>query len=102
MSLLAVPVPIRTVAGLLGVPEHATDLKRWSDVLSTCVHGEIRGTVGAAIDLVGMLNEFATLFLPVIEERREQPGDDVISDMVRITETDTLTVAESIIFLLII
>jgi cytochrome P450 len=102
MSQVAVPVPIRTVADLLGVPEHATDLKRWSDVLSTCVHGEIRGTVGAAIDLVEMLNEFATLFLPLIEERREQPGDDVISDVVRITETDTLTVAESIIFLLII
>jgi cytochrome P450 len=102
MSLLAVPVPIRTVADLLGVPEHATDLKRWSDVLSTCVHGEIRGTAGAAIALVEMLNEFASLFMPLIEERREQPGDDVISDVVRITETDTLTVAESIIFLLII
>jgi cytochrome P450 len=102
MSQVAVPVPIRTVADLLGVPEHATDLKRWSDVLSTCVHGEIRGTVGAAIDLVGMLKEFSTLFMPVIEQRREQPGDDVISDIVRVTETDTLTVAESIIFLLII
>jgi cytochrome P450 len=102
MSQVAVPVPIRTVADLLGVPEHATDLKRWSDVLSTCVHGEIRGTVGAAINLVEMLNEFATLFMPLIEQRRERPGDDVISDVVRVSEADTLTVAESIIFLLII
>ncbi len=49
-----------------------------------------------------MLTEFATLFMPLIEQRRETPGDDVISDMVRITEADTLSVAESVIFLLII
>ena len=41
MARVAVPVPIRTVAEILGVPERASDLKRWSDVLSTCVHGEI-------------------------------------------------------------
>jgi cytochrome P450 len=102
MGRIAVPVPIRTVAEILGVPERASDLKRWSDVLSTCVHGESRGTAGAAINLVEMLNEFATLFMPLIEQRRENPGDDVISDMVRITEADTLNVAESVIFLLII
>jgi cytochrome P450 len=102
MAQVAVPVPIRTVADLLGVPGHATDLKRWSDTLSTCVHGEIRNTVGAAINLVEMLAEFATLFMPLIEQRRENPGDDVISDMVRVTEADTLSVAESVIFLLII
>jgi cytochrome P450 len=102
MAQVAVPVPIRTVAGLLGVPDNASDLKRWSDTLSECVHGEIRNTAGAAIKLVEMLTEFATLFMPLIEQRRETPGDDVISDMVRITEADTLSVAESVIFLLII
>jgi hypothetical protein len=102
MSRVAVPIPIRTVAEILGVPERATDLKRWSDVLSTCVHGESRGTIGAAINLVEMLGEFATLFTALIEERRTNPGDDVISDMVRITEADTLSIAESVIFLLII
>lgn len=102
MSEVAVPVPIRTVAEILGVPERAGDLKRWSDVLSTCVHGEIRNTAAAAVNLVEMLNEFATLFMPLIEQRRADPGDDVISDMVRITEADTLSVAESVIFLLII
>jgi cytochrome P450 len=102
MSRIAVPVPIRTIADLLGVPDRSDDLKRWSDVLSTCVHGEIRGTVGAAISLVEMLSEFATLFMPLIEQRRTTPGEDVISDMVRATEVDTLTVAEAVIFLLII
>jgi len=70
--------------------------------LSTCVHGEIRGTIGAAINLVEMLTEFATLFMPLIEERRTAPGEDVISDIVRATEIDTLSVAEAVIFLLII
>jgi cytochrome P450 len=102
MSKIAVPVPIRTVADLLGVPERAADLKRWSDVLSTCAHGEIRGTIGASIGLVQMLTEFATLFMPLIEERRDNPGEDVISDMVRTTESETLSLAESVIFLLII
>jgi cytochrome P450 len=102
MSQVAIPIPIRTVADMLGVPDHAGDLKRWSDVLSTCVHGEIRGTIGAAIDLVEMLTEFATVFMPLIEERRTAPGEDVISDIVRATEIDTLSVAEAVIFLLII
>lgn len=102
MSQIAIPVPIRTVADLLGVPEHSEDLKRWSDVLSTCVHGEIRGTADAAVRLVEMLHEFATLFMPLIEQRRTAPGEDVISDIVRATEIETLTVAEAVIFLLII
>lgn len=102
MSQIAVPVPIRTVADLLGVPERSQDLKRWSDVLSTCVHGEIRGTIDAAISLVEMLAEFAELFMPLIEARRSAPGEDVISDMVRATEIDTLTVTEAVLFLLII
>jgi cytochrome P450 len=102
MSRVAVPVPIRTVADLLGVPEHSEDLKRWSDVLSTCVHGEMRGSIEAAISLIEMLKEFAELFMPLIEERRSAPGEDVISDMVRATEVETLTVAEAVLFLLII
>ncbi|HWF53288.1 MAG TPA: cytochrome P450 [Solirubrobacteraceae bacterium] len=102
MSQIAVPVPIRTVADLLGVPERSADLKRWSDVLSTCVHGEIRGTIDAAISLIEMLSEFAELFMPLIEARRSAPGEDVISDIVRATEVDTLSVAEAVLFLLII
>ncbi len=33
MAQVAVPVPIRTVADMLGVPDNASDLKRWSDTL---------------------------------------------------------------------
>jgi cytochrome P450 len=103
MTQLAVPVPIRVIGEILGVDRpRCDDLKRWSDVLSTCVHGETRGTIEAAIDLVQMLQEFAGLFMPMIEDRRLAPGDDLISDMVRAEEADTLSVAEAVLFLLIL
>jgi cytochrome P450 len=103
MEELAIPVPIRVIADLLGVDRAASmDLKRWSDVLSTCVHGETRGSVEAAIELVLMLTEFAALFMPLIHERASNPGEDLISDIVRATEADTLTTAEAVLFLLIL
>jgi cytochrome P450 len=100
---LAVPVPIRVIGDILGLPqERHGDLKRWSDTLSACVHGEGRGTAGAAIDLIQMLLEFAGTFLPMIEERKQNPGDDLISDMVRAEEVDTLTAVEAVLFLIIL
>lgn len=103
MSELAVPVPIRVIAEILGVErQHCDDLKRWSDVLSTCVHGESRGTIESGINLVAMLSEFAGLFMPMIEERRNAPSDDVISEIIKASEADTLTVAEAVLFLLIL
>lgn len=100
---LAVPVPIRVIGDLMGLPEerHA-DLKRWSDVLSASVHGERRGTAGAAVDLIEMLMEFGGTFLPMIEERKQHPADDLLSDMVRAEEVDTLTVVEAVLFLIIL
>lgn len=100
---LAVPVPIRVIGEILGLgPERDADLKRWSDTLSASVHGPARGTAGAAADLIEMLIEFASTFLPLVERRRADPGDDLISDMVRAEEIDTLTAVEAVLFLIIL
>ena len=100
---LAVPVPIRVIGDILGLPvEQHPDLKRWSDVLSASVHGPERGTAGAAVNLIGMLMEFGMTFMPLIEGRRQEPGDDLISDMVRAADGDTLTLIEAVLFLIIL
>jgi cytochrome P450 len=49
-----------------------------------------------------MLIEFGFTFMPLIEERRENPGEDLISDMVRAEEVDTLSAIEAVLFLILL
>ena len=80
------PVPTVVISELLGVdPKMHTDFKRWSDA---SVEGGINPMVSpeqkaAAESATENLNQY---FLEAINQRRDQPGDDLISDMVRAEE----------------
>src|SRR6266480_3778759 len=74
---LAYPLPVTVIAELLGVPaELRADFKRWSDALVSDNFNEgeeVRNALFAEIQ--GMYRYFSQ----VLEERRQQPGDDLIS-----------------------
>jgi cytochrome P450 len=92
MSTFCVPVPIDVIACILGVdPTRLTEFRAWSEGIiqtfnpfRTEDQTEVMETSSAA------LNDY---FTRLIEEKRASPGDDLISDMVRL-QTGGLAVSD--------
>lgn len=98
---LSMPLPVNVIAQILGVSdERRLDLKRWSDVIITTGQGASRGTPEGQMQMLQMLKELSDYFMPVIEERRTNPQVDVISDMVRAEEAETLSNLDTLIFIM--
>jgi cytochrome P450 len=75
------PLPVAVIAELLGLePERRADFKRWSTAL-------IIGTtqIGTPPD-IQLLREFREYMSGVVELRRREPGDDLISLLVHAEE----------------
>jgi len=77
----AVPLPVRVIAEILGMdPERHRDLKRWSDDLFLATTGfpapeEARGLARA-------LDELDAVLEPLVEARRREPREDLVSALV--------------------
>jgi cytochrome P450 len=98
---LANEVPLRVIGDFLSAdPADLPRIRHWVDVSMECSSGVLRGTPEAQAMLLEMLKEFGHYFVPRIEERRLDPRDDLISDLVRAEESETLTVTEAMLFLL--
>jgi cytochrome P450 len=84
MTHVAVPFPVIVIAELLGIPaDMRLDFKRWSDALV--------GTLGGAsnpIEAIPTLAEMFTFIATVVEERRREPGADMISLLVNGSDPD--------------
>ena len=97
---LAVPVPVRVIAELLGVdPDRFEDFKRWSQAAITIfgrpVSPEVLAAANASIDELSNYIEAAT------EERRVEPRQDLISVLVEKEAEDALTLDEVIGFVIL-
>jgi len=69
-------IPVRVISWMLGVPEELADT----------FTGWVRDTLEFGHDperSVPAWNAIATFFLGAVEERRQQPGDDLVSDLLR-------------------
>jgi cytochrome P450 len=83
---LAYPLPVIVIAEMLGIPPQERDqFKRWSD--------EIAATLGGPFTPPEVLerarksaNELADYFRGVIEERRREPAEDLISGLIAAEE----------------
>lgn len=75
----AFPLPAAVIAELLGVPmERRDDFKRWSDdVVSIGLTGD------ATAQGSGSLMEMGLLFFQLMEEKRNEPGEDLVSALLR-------------------
>jgi cytochrome P450 len=74
-------LPVRIIARLLGVPEDmAPDLLRWSaDMVAMYQAGRTRAIEDAA---TAAASEFADFLTGYIEQRRNSPADDLITELI--------------------
>lgn len=92
----AVPLPVIVIAEMLGIPaQRRAEFKRWSDN----VVGVLSGTVLDADKMAQSSVEMFMYFSTVLEERRQAPGEDLISLLIRNSEEgDNLKTEEIIMF----
>jgi len=85
VSEYAIPLPITVIAEMLGVdPADRADFRRWSSAI-----------VGRTfMDAATLRKEFGAYFGRVLEQRRADPRDDLISGLVAANEEDVMTVDE--------
>ena len=78
---LAVPVPLRIIADMLGVADGDLDQFRvWSDALVLAGGGH--GDEEALAEMATMMGDFLGYLGEQVERRRKQPGDDVLSRII--------------------
>ncbi len=83
VTRFAVPLPLTVIAGALGVPDHdLAEFKRWSDDLVVPVgdHDPPAARVEAFIRSNAEFNDY---FSVKLDERRADPQDDLITDVVQ-------------------
>lgn len=101
---LAIPLPVRVIAELLGVPpERQDDFKRWSDDLVDAVAGGVTGEERARLD--ASRRELAGFFREVADQRRQSDDGeslDLISTLVRAEGEERLSEAELVEFCMVL
>jgi cytochrome P450 len=81
----AVPLPMRVIAEMLGVPPaHRARFTRWSDVILRMSHTVPSGantptTAAAMDDFIAITAEMNDYLAYVLEQRREEPKDDLLT-----------------------
>jgi cytochrome P450 len=98
MEDLAQIIPRRIIGEMLDVePERHGDLTRWTNEMMAATTGAARNSLAARQRLLNVLAEFTTYFVPKIEGKRSNPGDDFISDLVRAEGEDGLNALETLL-----
>jgi len=98
---LAQVIPLRVMERLFGLDANdSPHFKRWAYALAAQLNSdETRGSVeqiGRHFDLLG---EFSDYFVPLMRERKANPGTDLISDIMT-DEDDVLSASEAVMFIL--
>lgn len=87
MSQFALPFPTRVTGVILGVPtEDQSNFGRWADNIAESVSGYLPHE--RAVECARGLVELQHYFADLVEQRRKDPQDDLISHMVTYSENE--------------
>ena len=94
---LAVPLPVRVVAEMLGADaERSADFRRWADASTKAMSGSGRG--GFDDEAMAAVLAMAEHLGHAIDERQREPRDDLLTTLVRAHDDDVLTHEEAVGF----
>jgi cytochrome P450 len=95
---LAIPLPVTMIAEMLGIePERRHDFKRWSDVVIDNATGAGRANPFSPA-ILDAFAEMTTYVVRIARERKKQPADDLISQLVSINDGEGLSPIELVQF----
>lgn len=94
---LSAPLPVIVIAELLGVPpERRDDFKYWADSFVRATSGMVVASEERA-EIRQSLSDFFAYFRNAIAAYRRQPGDNLLSDLVRAEEEHQTLTSEEIL-----
>jgi cytochrome P450 len=99
---LAEPLPVTVIAEMLGVEaERRHDFRRWSDAIISASKGT--GVTEEEREQIPQeIAAFRTYFRAAIEKCRQQPGDNLLSDLVRAEEENQTLTSEEVLSLAVL
>ena len=78
----AIPLPVTAIAEMLGIDaDRRADFRRWSDAMMLAVFEQ--PTTDQGREIAECLQEISTFLAATMEEREREPGDDLISVLLR-------------------
>jgi cytochrome P450 len=93
---LATPLPVIVIAEVLGIPpEEREQFKDWSEQVVYMIGGGIDPTL--QFSAIGAAMELAEYFGQIADQRRKEPGDDLVSLFVRAGEGDDALTRDEIV-----
>jgi cytochrome P450 len=96
MADFAIPLPVTVIAEMLGVEaDRYAEFKRWSDTVVSLISG--MPTDDQRASLQPDLHAFRDYFLDAADRRRAQPREDLISALLRASDTEEALTAEEVI-----
>jgi cytochrome P450 len=94
---LAVPLPVEMICHILGIDASEYGrAKRWSDAFAAAAGGEFASAAERNEVMLSTIKEFSTYFVPLIEQRRAEPRNDLVSAMVAAIDNESLTNVETL------
>ena len=94
---LAVPLPVEMICHILGIDRSEYGrAKRWSDAFAAAAGAEFSSPAERNELMLSTIKEFSTYFVPLIEARRTQPKNDLVSEMVAAIDNEALSNVETL------
>jgi cytochrome P450 len=94
---LAVPLPVEMICHILGIDRSEYGrVKHWSDGFAAAAGSEFTSAAERDELMLAMIKEFSTYFVPLIESRRAEPKNDLVSVMVAAIDNESLSTVETL------